>query len=239
MLETVNITVDGSPMAMFVATPDGAGKHPGILLSHHQNGLSPFTRMTAENLAKEGFVVVAPDHYHHTSPDLDLAARKAQLLDTQIIADMLAATEYLRAHTRVKSDATAIMGHCMGGRHTLLGAATVQGFRCGAVFYGGGVMTSRGPGPTVFERLSGVHCPIAGFFGAKDKNPSPADVRKIEAELMKLGVACDFRIYDDTDHGFMDPTMGPPKYMEKSAKDAWTRSLAFLRQHVAAPEHVA
>ena len=234
MLETVEIIVDGSPMNMLVGAPEGAGRHPGILLSHHQDGLSQFTRFIAEGLVSEGFVVVAPDHYHHSPHEPDLATKKAALRDSHMIADMVAATDYLRKHPHIQPEATAIMGHCMGGRGTLLGASTVAGFRAGAVFYGGGVMVARGEGPTVFERLGGITCPIAGFFGDEDNNPSPDDVRKIEAELKRLGVPCTFRIYEATGHGFMDPH-GGAKYREASARDAWARAIAFLKTHLAEP----
>ena len=234
MIETVAIKVDGSPMNMLVGAPEGEGRHPGILLSHHQGGLDTFTRFMAEGLVREGFVIVAPDHYHHTPDEPDLATKKAALRDVRMIADMTAATEHLRAHPRVRPRTTAIMGHCMGGRGTLLGAATVPGFRAAAVFYGGGVMTARGDGPTVFERLAGIQCPIAGFFGADDNNPSPDDVRKIEAELTRHGLSCSFRIYDATGHGFMNPD-SKEKYREGSAHDAWARSIAFLRAHLADP----
>jgi dienelactone hydrolase len=120
----------------------------------------------------------------------------------------------------------------MGGRGTLLGAATVPGFRAAAVFYGGGVMVARGEGPTVFERLGGIRCPIAGFFGADDNNPPPTDVHKIEAELKRHGVSCSFRIYEATGHGFMNP-QGGAKYREASARDAWARSIEFLKAQIA------
>jgi carboxymethylenebutenolidase len=238
MMETVTIEVDGSPMNMLVGAPDGAHGYPGLLLSHHQGGLDDFTRLTAEGLVREGFVVVAPDHYHHTPHEPDLATKKAALRDAYMIADMKAATGYLRAHAKVLPEAIAIIGHCMGGRGTLLGASSVSGFRAAAVFYGGGVMMARGDGPTVFERLGGVKCPVAGFFGAEDKNPSPDDVRKIEAELVRHGVPCSFRIYDATGHGFMNPDNGT-KYREASARDAWPRSVEFLKAHLAGAARAA
>jgi carboxymethylenebutenolidase len=230
MLDTVQLAVDGSPMDVLVATPDGAGRHPGILLSHYQHGLGPFTQRNAKYLASEGFVVVAPDHYHHTPGESDLAKRKQGLVDTRLIADMQATTAYLRAHPRVISDATAIMGHCMGGRQTLLGAATITGFRCAIDCYGGGVLLSHGDGPTVFERLPGIKCPVAGFFGANDTHPPPNEVRQLETELKRLGIETDFHIYEGTGHAFMDPDQ--TRYVEVSARDAWTRILAFLSGHL-------
>lgn len=237
MLEIVEITVDDSPMDMYVATPDGDGNYPGILLLHYKHGLASFTRRNARKLASEGFTVVAPDLFHHTPGEPDVEKRKKAMFDVRLINDMRAATDYLRNHPRVIPDATAIMGHCMGGRQTLLGAATIPGFRCGIDCYGGGVMTALGDGPTVFERLSGIKCPIAGFFGIHDTNPPPEDVRKVEAELKRLGVETDFHIYEDTGHAFMDPDQ--KRYVEASAKDAWSRILAFLRKHTAISEKVS
>lgn len=234
MVETVQLIVDGSPMDMLVAAPEGKGRHPGILLSHYQHGLGPFTQRNARYLASQGFVVVAPDHYHHTPGEPDLAKRKRGLIDTRLIADMRAATAYLRAHPRVIPDATAIMGHCMGGRQTILGAATIPGFRCAVDCYGGGVMTSQGEGPTVFERLPGITCPVAGFFGINDTHPPPDEVLKLEAELKRLGIETDFHIYENTGHAFMDPDQA--RYVEPSARDAWARILSFLSRHVASPQ---
>jgi carboxymethylenebutenolidase len=231
LVETVQVVVGGSPMDMLVAAPDGTSKHPGVLLSHYQHGLGPFTHRTAKYLAAHGFVVVAPDHYHHASGETDLAKRKASLTDVRLIADMQVATAYLRSHSRVIAESTAIMGHCMGGRQTLLGAATVPGFRCAIDCYGGGVMKAQGEGPTVFERLSGIRCPVAGFFGIHDTHPPVHEVRKLEAELNRLGIETDFHIYENTGHAFMDPDQ--TRYVEASAKDAWLRILAFLKRHLA------
>ena len=229
MLETVQLVVDGSPMDVLVALPEGTGRHPGVLLSHYQHGLGPFTYRNAKYLASQGFVVVAPDHYHHTPGETDLAKRKAGLIDTRLIADMQSATAYLRAHRRVLPEVTAIMGHCMGGRQTLLGAATVPDFRCAIVCYGGGVMRAQGKGPTVFERLRDIRCPVAGFFGAEDTHPPANEVREIETELRRCGVETDFHIYENTGHAFMDPDQ--TRYVEASASDAWMRIIAFLKKH--------
>lgn len=230
MLETTRIVVDGSSMDMLVATPPGGDRRPGILLSHYQHGLGPFTRRNAERLASAGYVVVAPDHYHHTPGEPDLKRRKAGLIDTRLIADMRAATRFLRNHPRTIPDLTGIMGHCMGGRQALLGAATVPGFRCAIDCYGGGVLRAQGPGPTVFERLRGITCPVAGFFGLNDTNPPPEDVRRVEAELKRLGVPTEFHIYENTGHAFMDPDQ--TRYVEFSARDAWTHILSFLDRHL-------
>ena len=106
VLETVQIVVDGSPMNMLVATPAGEARAPGVLLSHYQHGLGPFTRRNAERLASEGFVVVAPDLVV-TKDDGVLSATDGDQLDYTITvtnvgrqtATGVAATDTLPAGT--------------------------------------------------------------------------------------------------------------------------------------------
>ena len=111
MLEIIELVVDDSPMDVLVATPEGSGRHPGVLLSHYKHGLESFTRRNARYLASEGFVVVAPNHFHHTPGEPDVVKRTKALRDVRLINDMHATTDYLRSHPRVIPEATAIMGH--------------------------------------------------------------------------------------------------------------------------------
>ena len=92
---------------------------------------------------------------------------------------------------------------------------------------------AQGEGPSPFERLGDIACPVMGFFGNEDKNPSPEDVDKFDAVLTAAGVPHEFHRYDDTGHGFMDPN-NPKHYMEASAKESWDRALTFLHQRLGA-----
>jgi carboxymethylenebutenolidase len=231
MLESIFLEVDGSPMETLVGVPEDAGPFPGLLLSHHRYGLSPFTYATAERLVREGFAVVVPNHYHHTPDAPDDTVAKEGMTDDHCINDMLQAVIHLRNMPKVDPSATAILGHCMGGRGTLLGAANVPGFRCGVVFYGGGVMTPRHGAAPVWAQLGSIGCPIAGFFGGEDKNPSPEDVRRISDAFSSLGVEHEFKTYPGVGHGFMDKAY--KNYNEEATNDAWALSLAFLRKHLA------
>ncbi len=66
----------------------------------------------------------------------------------------------------------------------LLGAGTLSGFKGVVVYYGGGVHLSWG-GRTRRRsiRLRDIAVPVIGFFGNKDKNPSPEQVDRIDAEI--------------------------------------------------------
>lgn len=51
------------------------------------------------------------------------------------------------------------------------------------------MMQPWGEGPTLFDLAAKIGSPVAGFFGKDDANPTQEDVRKLDAELTKLGKA--------------------------------------------------
>ena len=72
------------------------------------------------------------------------------------------------------------------------------------MLYGGSVNQPRGGKPPALTRAASIGCPILGFFGNDDKNPSPADRVEIDAELKRLGKAHEFHAYDGAGHAFQN-----------------------------------
>src|SRR5260370_1017745 len=83
------------------------------------------------------------------------------------------------------------------------GAGLHHVFRAATSWYGGGSLNARGrPGPSPYDRMSGITCPVLGFFGQLDKNPSPEHMAMFDAKLSEGGVPHEFHAYDGADHGF-------------------------------------
>jgi carboxymethylenebutenolidase len=99
------------------------------------------------------------------------------------------------------------------------------------VFYGGNIMKAWGDGPTPFDLTPYVHCPIAGFFGNEDANPSPADVDRLSTQLDKYRKAHEFHRYDGAGHAFLN-FGNPVTYREGPARDAWQKLIPFLQRHL-------
>jgi carboxymethylenebutenolidase len=227
MIETLTTTVDGNPMSVHLARPKGfAGPRPTVLVLHHKWGVDEFTQDRVTRLAEAGYLAAAPDFFHRTTGG-DPDGHGKAMLDSQIIADAAAALDAVKAAAPVQENACATLGHCMGGRMSFLIASSHPVFAAAVVYYGGSMFASRGNGPTPFERLPGLHCPVIGFFGNDDKNPSPDDVEKFDSELTRLGVRHTFHRYDGAGHGFQNP-LNPVSYREAQARDAWGKTLAFL-----------
>lgn len=225
------VKADGSNMRTYVSAPENGKKAPGIVVVQGQTGVDDvleFSRM----VAGEGFVAAAPDLYHRDPPDCkdDWPTRRLRLTGATVCADINAAVELLKTHDRVDSNRIGIVGFCMGGRAVYLMSALNPDFKAGVMYYGGDTFSPWGEGPSPFERTKDIHCPIMGHFGEDDKNPSPADMRKLDAELTRLGKLHEFHSYTNAAHAFAN--FGSPAYREQAAKTSWPRTFGFFAKHL-------
>lgn len=227
MERTDKVMVDGGEMDVYVALPDGPGPFPGVLVTFHRGGMDQFTIDRVDRLAEAGFAACAPDFYHRRKGEPAEEAVKHRQ-DADAIADLKATVAHLSGLAQVDDARLAIVGHCMGGRVAFLGASAMPDtFRACVPYYSGGMFAPWGNGPSAFERLKTLRCPVMGFFGNDDANPSPADVDRIEVELARLGVAYVFNRYDGAGHAFQSFDR-PQVYRAGPAQDSWDKTLAFL-----------
>lgn len=226
---TISVSVDERPMDVYIDAPDRSAPGPAIVLMYHRDGLDAFTKGVAAKLAAAGYLVAVPDVSHRVAPDIPMSDRKQFLKDSEVVADIHATVDFLRTRSNVDGNRLVIMGHCMGGRMTLLGAGRVPEFSGAVVYYGGGVHLSwGGENETPFDTLHNIRCPVIGFFGKLDKNPSPEQVDRIDAELMRHGIAHDFHRYDNAGHGFQNRSPGTPGE-RAAAEDSWSKTFGFLK----------
>ena len=222
--------VGGSNMRIYLGVPNRPGPHPGIIVLQHRGGVDAAIQDMVNRFYREGYVAAAPEFYHRQSPDVEAAKRSSLLLDNDIIADINAAITRLK-DLNIATSRLGVVGFCLGGRASFLAASVISEFKAAAVFYGGGMTIVRGDAPAPFTRLSGVQCPIIGFFGADDTNPSPSDISNISAELTRLGKWHEFHTYRDTGHAFHN-FRDKEKYRERAARGSWHEMLAFFAQHL-------
>jgi carboxymethylenebutenolidase len=211
-------------MRIYSAGPEGAS---GVVVMVHGPGLDRFIEAQVDALAAHGYRAAAPDLFHRQPDDgTDTMTRVGRLLDREIIDDVDATVAQLGL------DRLAILGFCMGGRNTyLLAGARPQRWRAAGVFYGGNIMKAWGDGPSPFDRTPQIACPMIGFFGDDDTNPSPEDVRRIDAALTEHGKRHEFHTYAGAGHAFVNFT-NPERHRPEAAAEAWQKMLAFLDGHL-------
>lgn len=225
--------VSGSAMRIYLGAPQGPAKQAGIIVAQHAGGVDAQMQDVVHRLHREGYVVAAPELFHRLPEEAaspSAPSRSTLLLDNQILADINATIAHLRSGS-LPTGPIAIIGFCMGGRVSYLAATAIAELKAAVVFYGGNTMKAMGDGPSPFDRSPGIACPIMGFFGAEDTNPSPADVQKIDAELTRLEKWHEFHTYRDAGHAFHN-YIGE-RYRERAARSSWAGMLAFLDEQLA------
>lgn len=232
------VDVQGSPMEVFIFEPSGSGPHPGIVLCQHipvghtgvENDI--FTLKTAERYAENGYVVVVPFIFHWWAKEAEMQLKRDEFRDDWTILDLNAAYMVLTGMESVDSDRIGIVGHCWGGRVSWLGACSNPRYQACATFYGGRIKNVMGAGsPPAIELAPQILCPVIGFFGNDDENPTPADVNDYEQALKDAGVAYVFYRYDGAGHAFQsfDST---DRYRHETSEDAWEKVLSFLGENL-------
>lgn len=227
-----SVTVNSKSMRVYIGVPEGEPRRAGILVAQHGPGVDGFVQDAVNRLFRQGYVAAAPELYHRQPVDVkDNLTRIGMLKDDEIIADMNATAAHMKALKDVSVGPVGIVGFCMGGRVSYLMAAANNEIKACTVFYGGNILKPWGSLPSPFDRTKDIACPVIGFFGNDDANPSPDDVNKIDAELTRLGKAHEFHRYNGAGHAFQNFLDGT-RYRERPARGSWSEMLAFFSQHL-------
>jgi len=225
-----NINVNGSKMRTYVSVPESKPA-AAIIVVQGQTGVDDFVQFSDMG-ARQGFVAAAPDLYHRDPPDCkdDAPTRRMRLRDGTVIQDINATVSFLKSHNAVDGSRIGIVGFCMGGRIVYLMCSVNRDIKVGVMYYGGDSFSAWGDGPSPFERTAQIHCPIMGHFGEDDLNPSPADMRKLDAELTRFDKPHEFHSYPNAAHAFAN--FGSGNYREHAANASWPRTFAFFAKHL-------
>ena len=114
------------------------------------------------------------------------------------------------------------VGWCFGGMWSLQSTLLAGKQAAGCVmFYGK-------PENNV-EKLKTLNCDVIGFFGNKDRSPSPEVVNKFEADMQTAGKKLIANKYD-AGHGFANPSN--PVFNKEAAADAHAKAVAFLKERM-------
>jgi carboxymethylenebutenolidase len=233
MSDWTSLIVGGNAMPVYLDRPSGGAPWPAIVLTYHREGIDEFTKWVARRYAEAGYLVAVPEIAHRISPDVPLHDRKRHLKDAEIVADIAATVAHLKTRADVAHDRLAIAGHCMGGHILFVAACALPDFACAVACYPTGMFEAWGEGNAPFAQLRRLSCPVIGFFGNEDRNPSPQDADKLEAELTRLKIAHVFHRYPGAGHGFQRPTKDGPAIRAAQA-DSWQKTFAFLAEKLAA-----
>ena len=230
MLETGNltpITIESDVKYFagangYFARPEAEGTYPGVVMIHENKGLRPEIKATADQLAKEGYLVLAVDLYKgQVAEDQDQAkALSTGFNQEEAVKNLQAATDYLRQKGATK---IASLGWCFGGRQSVALAISGEQLDATVVYYGGNMASKE-------EELKPIKWPVLGIFGDKDQAIPVEKVKEFEASLDSLGVENEIYVYPGVGHAFANPSGA--NYAPEETKDAWEKTTAFLEKYL-------
>ncbi len=203
----------------YLARPAEPGVYPGVVMIHENRGLRPEIKAAADELAAEGYLVLAVDLYNGTVMETQDEARafSATYDGTLNVENMKAAAAYLRQQGAGK---IASLGWCFGGAQSLA-LATSDAELDATVIYYGRLTEDR-------AALESINAPVLGIFGDQDQVIATSSVASFEATLTELGVQNEVHMYEGVGHAFANPSN--PNFAPTETADAWSKTLAFLER---------
>ena len=211
-------------------TPKG-----GVVVIQEAFGVNDHIKDVAERFAAEGYRAVAPHLFHRTGDpqipydDIEAAMEHLnQLTEHGIAEDLDVAYGHLR-EDGFEDSRIAVVGFCMGGTVTFI-EAHARALGAAVTFYGGGIAEGRFGAPALLELAPQLKTPWLGCYGDLDRIPVE-QVEQLGEAAAKAPVDTEVVRYPDAGHGFHCDARSA--YHEPSARDAWSRTLAWLDAHLA------
>jgi carboxymethylenebutenolidase len=216
--EYVKVPSGRDTITAYLAYPERRERTPAVVVIHEIYGLSDFIRQTTEQLAKDGFVAIAPDLLSHrggTPASSDSARRLIAGLDADTLThDLDAVVAYVKRLPAVRPDRVGVIGFCWGGGQSFRYATNNPGLGAFVVCYG--------PGPDALA-IARIRAAGLGVYAENDA--------RIDAGLPDVARAVqtyhkDYRytVYPGVGHGFLRARERP-----EVADSAWHTVIRFFK----------
>jgi carboxymethylenebutenolidase len=223
--ETVSYKSGDEMVSAYLALPDGASKHPAVLVIHEYWGLNDWVKEQAQKYAAQGYVALAVDLYRGkvaATPD-EAHILMRGLPDDRGMRDLEAAFAYLSSRPEVNAAKIGSIGWCMGGSWSIKLAVDQPKLAACIVNYGWL--------PSDPALVAKIKAPVEGNFGAEDQGIPPKDVKAFEAAMKADGKIADIKIYDGAGHAFQNPN-NKQGYRPEATVDASQRISAFFQKYL-------
>jgi carboxymethylenebutenolidase len=215
--------------AGYLVYPENATESelPGVVMIHEWWGLNQNIKNMAEQLAKEGYAVLAVDLYNGEvateSSQAGMLASSVRENPQLAIENLNAAVEHLSSLPSVNGSRMASLGWCFGGGQSLQLALNTEQPLAATVIYYGNLVTNQ-------TELSVISWPVLGIFGSEDQGIPVETVNQFEAALEANSIANEIHIYEGVGHAFANPS--GDNYSPEQTADAWAKTLDFLERNV-------
>lgn len=214
----------------YVAKPEKLPA-PAVIVIQEIFGITDFLKATCDNLAREGFVAVAPDLFWRMEPGVVLnpddekefqhaLGLYQKFKEDEGVSDLQFVLDQVRKMPEVKGKVGCV-GYCLGGKLVYLMAcrSTVD---CGVGYYGVGIEQQ-------LDESKNIKNPLMLHFAEEDKFV-PKDAQKTVKEALAENSNVTFHFYPGMDHGFA--RLGGHSYSAEAAQLANSRTAEFFKKEL-------
>lgn len=223
---TVEFPGDGGTLKGYLVRPKlPAAPLPAVMVIHENRGLNGHIEDVARRLALEGFLVLAPDFLSPaggTPADEDKAREMISALDrVKTVNNAVAAAKYLRGADGGNGKSGSV-GFCWGGGLSLQTAVADPELGAAVSYYGA---------QPVAETVAAIKAPLLLHYAGLDDRVN-AGIPAFEAALKAAGKPYELHVYAGVNHAFNNDTSAA-RYDKAAADLAWSRTVDFLKKHLA------
>ena len=234
---TVEFQGNGQALSGFLSQPVAEGVYPGIIVIQEWSGLMDHIKEVCMQLARQGYVTLAPDLFHgRIGRSVEQNQKLSEGLDDEgALRDLDASLAYLQGLPIVVKDRIGSVGFCMGGRLSLLFTENNQALSAGVVFYGGvfnrEITEAKPKHP--FDLLANIRCPLLGIYGEADESIPMDHVAKLREALTAGNKVFEIYTYPGAQHAFGNDT-NTDRHDPQATKDAWEKTMKFFGKYLKA-----
>ena len=219
------------PLRTWIAYPERKDKAGVVMIIHEIYGLTDWIRGVADQLAREGFIAVAPDLISglgpggggtDSVPSRDDVVKLVRGLTPEETVLRLDAVRAYATRLPAANGRLATVGFCWGGARSFAYAATSPPPDAAVVYYGSSPDSAA---------VLGVKAPVLGLYGADDARVN-ATIEPARTALDKLGRRYETHLYEGAGHGFLRAQTLREGANLKATQQAWPRTITFLREHL-------
>ena len=222
MGEMITYPANGHDGTGYLARPEGQGNGKAVIVIQEWNGLNEHIKDLADRFAGQGYIALAPDHYHGViAAEPDEAGKMFMALNiSETEQELRGGIDMLHAET---GNPVGVTGFCMGGALALF-AACQNSNKVGACvdFYG--------IHPNVEYDWVSLTAPVLGLWAEHDDMVNPQLTGFAEA-LASRQHNFHFKTYPGTAHAFFNDTNTEGHDVEASA-DAWELTLEWFARYL-------
>jgi carboxymethylenebutenolidase len=231
--EWIDVKVPGATTAVrtWVVYPERKEKAGVVIVIHEIYGLTDWIRGVADQLAREGFIAVAPDLISGLGPGGGGTDSAATRDDVVKLVRGLTPEEATRRLDAVRRHAIALpaangrsatIGFCWGGSRSFAYAASQPALDAAVVYYGSSPEASE---------LAAIKPPVEGHYGGDDARVN-ATIAPAQAEMKHLGRKFEAHVYEGAGHGFLRAQAGRDGANYTATRKAWPRTIEFLEDRL-------